>query len=311
MMRLSVRSSLDIVISSPLPLLPVSVSPSYEAEDAAAGADMDAAEREQRVEAERRLPAHLLAAGRERRALSVAPEDTLTKIPLSADAILLYLHQNFIELFAIKTAGVGAATFERQFEALESILDGLCAADRISTASFHYEQAASNGVEPGRLKELCALVAMRSVLFNFYLDESNKPPSTTATKNVWMPLHKPFVYKMNETRQKRSRVATLSSLRATLSLAQQALCGHRVQQALRVRGALRPTQGGQYQDEQLGCLCCCGRRSPRRRRRRRRRQCQCVQRSAAHRRDDEGHHNQRQQQQQQQQLRVRGKIRHN
>ena len=176
-----------------------------DAEDAAG--DIDATEREQRMEAERRLPAHLLAAGRERRALSVAPEDTLTKIPLSADAILLYLHQNFIELFAIKTAGVGAATFERQFEALESILDGLCAADRISTASFHYEQAASNGVEPGRLKELCALVAMRSVLFNFYLDESNKPPSTTATKNVWMPLHKPFVYKMNETRQKRSRVA--------------------------------------------------------------------------------------------------------
>jgi hypothetical protein len=68
------------------------------------------------IECEKRLPKKLKKFYRN--PLSSCPEEILTKIPMSSDSITLYLHQNYLELFSLKSTG---QPFDNTFDSLVSI----------------------------------------------------------------------------------------------------------------------------------------------------------------------------------------------
>ena len=158
-------------------------------------------------DAEKKLPKSLKKYYRD--PLNTQPEEILSKIPMSNDSITLYLHQNYIELFSLKSQG---QEFDETFDSLTSISEGFIHADQISAMSFNHELA--NG-QDNRLKEISTLVAIRSILFNFNFDsgdcdgdeKTKKTSRSSSSRNVWMPLYKPFIYKMIEMKNKRKKIA--------------------------------------------------------------------------------------------------------
>jgi hypothetical protein len=169
--------------------------------------NLDAKEIKLLFEAEKKLPKHLKKFYRD--PLSTQPEEILSKIPMSNDSITLYLHQNYLELFSLKSQ---SKQFDETFDSMVSICDGFIHADQISSMSFNSESA--NG-QNNRLKDISTLVAIRSILFNFNFDsdgfdgdeETKKTKRTSTNKNIWMPLYKPFIYKLIEMKNKRKKIA--------------------------------------------------------------------------------------------------------
>ncbi|CAF0863650.1 unnamed protein product [Brachionus calyciflorus] len=143
-----------------------------------------------------KMPKHLVQY--KRPVLSADPEDIYDKLPLSSDLILSYLHQNYIDIFNIKSS---SSNFDCQFEALDSINDSFIMSDIINKTSCLFESGTNTGTQEARLKEISASISIRSVLFNFYFSTENE------SKSLWMPLFKPFNSKLIEAKLKRKKMA--------------------------------------------------------------------------------------------------------
>lgn len=153
-------------------------------------------------EIEKTLPDHLKCY--ERVPMSVNPEDVYNKLNITPDLLILYLYQNYLELFNLKSKStMGTTDQHKQLDALSSMSDCFIHSDLISQKSVLVEPGS---VQEARRKEISSLVSIRSVLFNFYFDEA---PSTSksGTGGVWMPLFKPFHYKVNDSKLERKKAA--------------------------------------------------------------------------------------------------------
>ncbi|RMZ94310.1 cell cycle checkpoint RAD17-like, partial [Brachionus plicatilis] len=142
------------------------------------------------------IPKHL--ARFKRPHLNTDPEDIYDKLSLNSDLILSYLHQNYIDIFNIKSS---FADFETQFDALESINENFILSDIINNTSVLFESGSNTGSQEARLKEISASLSIRSVLFNFYFNSEND------SKSMWMPLFKPFNSKLMEAKLKKKKMA--------------------------------------------------------------------------------------------------------
>jgi hypothetical protein len=159
---------------------------------------------ENKVNVEKNLPEHLKQRKYERYPMSCDPEEVVKKIPLYSDSMLLYLHQNFLELFHIKceNSTLHRNNFDQTFESLDSIMNGFLVADQLNRTFTQCEY--TYNVQSGKLKEISSLMAIRSLLFNFNFDEE---PKSSRSRSAWMPLFKPFTNKVNELKAKRFRMA--------------------------------------------------------------------------------------------------------
>lgn len=135
--------------------------------------------------------------------LGTDPDDIYEKLPLSSDLILAYLHQNYADIFNAKSS---SADFEQKFAALGHISDSFIMADMINKKSGLFEISGS-GNQEARLKEISAVIAIRSVLFNFYFDSNAEKVDRSSSKSLWMPLYKPFNGKLIEAKLKRKKMA--------------------------------------------------------------------------------------------------------
>lgn len=113
----------------------------------------------------------------------------------------MYLHQNYLELYAIKSNCVDT---EHQLDTLIRFSDSFIQADMINSKLSLLDQSTS--VYNTKYKELPALISIRSVLFNFYLANEEKSNSSN-NKSLWMPLHKPYNYKCNQLKRQRKQLA--------------------------------------------------------------------------------------------------------
>jgi len=154
--------------------------------------------------AEKKLPAHLKKF--QTLPMTCEPEEIYNKIPISDETFTLYLHQNYIEIFNLKMSD---QSFERKFTALGAISDAFILADLLNARSFNFSDGNSS-VNETKLKEIATIATMRSVLFNFRKDLSNKETVDSKPKSIWMPLYKPFTQKIND--QKNQRVQQAEDL---------------------------------------------------------------------------------------------------
>ena len=167
-----------------------------------------------RHETEKQLPIHLKQF--EREPMNINPEDIYNKINLSPDLILMYLYQNYIEMFKAKSQAAGQ-TDEEKLKALCAISENFLASDLINQKSNLVELRSA---QDQRIKEISSLISMRSVLFNFNFVVESVSSSSHKGKGrggcasaggggggFWMPLYKPFNSKMNELRLKRKKLA--------------------------------------------------------------------------------------------------------
>jgi hypothetical protein len=136
------------------------------------------------------LAPNLIKMGKQRPQLSVCPEEVYSKIPLTTDSIILYLFQNFIELFAIKSQNSNVDVNDL-FQNMSSIYENFIISDFIKNNNDNYDCKLTN--------EMSAIISMRSILFNFYLPSSDKE-NKNGDKRIssWMPLRKPFNHNMLE-----------------------------------------------------------------------------------------------------------------
>ncbi len=149
---------------------------------------------------EAQLPANLKSQGLQRPPLFYDPDDILAKTPIGEELITLYLHQNYLELFALKSANL---SFDDTFQAIDSINENLMLADQINSSYSH-----SAGDYNYKAKEATGLLSIRSILFHTYIpDESKQSAKSTTGKGLWMPLHKPYTFKMLELRKKKKDTA--------------------------------------------------------------------------------------------------------
>jgi hypothetical protein len=141
--------------------------------------------------------------------MSVEPEDIYNKINISPDLTLMYLYQNYIDMYHLKSSASSKSDAEK-FDALSSMMDNFLQSDLINQRSNLVEM---NSVLDNRIKELSSLISIRSVLFHFNFEEASSSSSGRGGKSggggggVWMPLYKPFNAKMNELKQKRKKLA--------------------------------------------------------------------------------------------------------
>lgn len=133
-----------------------------------------------RAEGEIRLPAHLKQACQQRPALGFNTDELAAKIPLSADLIIAYLFQNYLDLFKVKAAAA-QTPFEQTFAALDSIAENFMCADFVSRKASTIDLG--SGAE-SKLKELASLVAIRSVLFNMWFGEIETEWATRQSKGL-------------------------------------------------------------------------------------------------------------------------------
>lgn len=129
-----------------------------------------------RVEGEKSLPAHLAKRGYQRPALAFNTDELAMKIPLSADLIIAYLFQNYLDLFKVKAA-TQRASFEQTFDALESIADNFMCADFVSRKAGLAD--VGYGSE-NKLKEISSLIVTRSLLFNMWLGDGGDNDSKSS-----------------------------------------------------------------------------------------------------------------------------------
>jgi hypothetical protein len=120
--------------------------------------------------------------------LNAVPEDVYSKLTLSTDSILLFLHQNYLEMFTDRSFDV----LEETFDGLIDISDSFCLSDLLTSRNANIEYS-SRSVN---LNELSAVISMRSILFNLYLPKQSK---SSGGKAAWKPLYKPYYNKCNET----------------------------------------------------------------------------------------------------------------
>lgn len=136
------------------------------------------AENRSRVEGEKSLPPHLAKRGLQRPALGFNTDELAAKIPLSADFIIAYLFQNYLELFKIKSM---SASFEQSFDALESISENFMCADQLSRKAGVCDLGC--GAE-SKMKEMSSLIAIRSILFNMWFgDRDNDNDFSKSSKS--------------------------------------------------------------------------------------------------------------------------------
>jgi hypothetical protein len=164
-----------------------------------------------KFEIERQLPPYLRKF--ERAPMSVSPEDIYNKINISPDLTLMYLYQNYLDMYNLKTMSSSMSDGEK-FDSLSSMMENFLHSDLINRRSNLVEM---HSVQDTRIKELSSLISIRSVLFHFNFEDTPTNSSTSMKRKsvsgggtgggVWMPLYKPFNAKMNETRQKRKKLA--------------------------------------------------------------------------------------------------------
>lgn len=148
------------------------------------------------IDVEDKLPKHLHSKYM-RKPLLYQPEDIFNKLPISEELTTLYLHQNYLELYGIKSQ----LDTESQLEALSRISDNFILSDLINCKLGLMEQSSS--VYNTKYKELPALISIRSVLFYSYFTSEEK----SSSKSLWMPLNKPYNYKCNELKRQRKQLA--------------------------------------------------------------------------------------------------------
>ena len=127
--------------------------------------------------------------------LNSVPEDVYSKLTLSTDSILLFLHQNYLEMFTDKSYDM----LDQAFDAMIDISDAFCLSDLLISrnSNIEYSNRSSN------LNELSAIISMRSVLFNLYFDKQKQQ----GNKGTWKPLYKPYFSKSNEIIKNRKQKA--------------------------------------------------------------------------------------------------------
>lgn len=147
---------------------------------------------------ENKLPAHLKT--KMRKPLAFSPEEVYGKLPLSSDSTMLFLNQNYLEMFRDRQYG----QLDQTFESLIDISESFCLADLLSSKNYCATDY-SNTSLINYLREYSSLISMRSMLFNSYIN--SEKCGETQQKGVWKPLHKPYYHKANETANQRKRSA--------------------------------------------------------------------------------------------------------
>jgi hypothetical protein len=125
---------------------------------------------------EDKLPAHLKKKYY-RKPLLYDPDEILSKTPVSEDLITLYLHQNYLDLFALRTAN---NSLDEKLESLIEINENFMLTDRIESSLN--KQDMSNHVSNLRYKELPALLSIRSILFHTYCSNDEKCVASNSSK---------------------------------------------------------------------------------------------------------------------------------
>jgi DNA polymerase III delta prime subunit len=133
--------------------------------------------------------------------LLYSPEDILSKLPISEEITVLYLHQNYLELYGIKSAN--SIDCETQLESLSKINDNFIASDIMNCKLQLLDQSTS--VYNTKHKEMPALLSIRSILFYSYFEKEDEKQKLNS-KSLWMPLHKPYNYKCNELKASRKNL---------------------------------------------------------------------------------------------------------
>ena len=156
------------------------------------------------IELENRLPKHLKK-NYFRKPLFYSPEDIISKLPISEEVTTMYLHQNYLELYGIKS---GSMDVDAQLNALSKITENFICSDLMNNKLNVIDQSSS--VYNTKHKEMPVLLSVRSVLFYTYLKEEDKSThsaNSSNNKSLWMPLHKPYTYKCNELKKQRHQAA--------------------------------------------------------------------------------------------------------
>jgi hypothetical protein len=115
--------------------------------------------------------------------LSQQPEDLYVKLSISSDTILLYLHQNYIDMFL----GRNYTLLDYTFESVISISESLVASDLLS------KHNKSNSFNNSHTSEYSSIIAMRALLFNLYLSEE-QIKANSASKSMLTANFIPLVY---------------------------------------------------------------------------------------------------------------------
>ncbi len=155
------------------------------------------------IETENKLPKNLKNKYF-RKPLFYSPEEIISKLPISEEITTMYLHQNYLELYGIKS---GSLDVDAQLNALSKITDNFICTDLMHNKLSIIDQSSS--VYNTKHKEMPVLLSVRSVLFYTYLKEEDKSTASTnnSNKSLWMPLHKPYTYKCNELKKQRFQAA--------------------------------------------------------------------------------------------------------
>lgn len=138
------------------------------------------------LEAEKRIKDLKL----QRKPLNSQPEDVYEKIPLSSDSLLLFLNQNYLEMFADRSQ----SELDRTFEALVSISEGFVLSDQLISRNGKTSDYSNTNVM-STSREFSSLITMRQILFSSYTE---KDKNESSNKGTWKPLYKPYHYKVNE-----------------------------------------------------------------------------------------------------------------
>lgn len=83
---------------------------------------------DERFNWEKKLPKHLMKKY-ERPPLASNPDEIYDKLPLSSDSIMSYLHQNYADIFNVKSS---SADFDQKFDALNAISENFINSDIIN-----------------------------------------------------------------------------------------------------------------------------------------------------------------------------------
>jgi hypothetical protein len=125
--------------------------------------------------------------------LNAVPEDVYSKLTLSTDSILLFLHQNYLEMFTDRSYTV----LDETFDGLSDINDAFCLSDLLTSRNSNIEYSSRSAC----LNELSAVVSMRALMFNLYTTQpkqQKQQQSQQQNKGMWKPLYRPYYNKSNE-----------------------------------------------------------------------------------------------------------------
>jgi cell cycle checkpoint protein len=135
-----------------------------------------------------------------RKPLAFSPEDVHAKLPLSSDSTMLFLNQNYLEMFRDRPF----AQLDQTFESLIDISESFCLADLLSSKNYCAVDYSNTSLIT-YLREYSSIISMRSMLFNSY--KNSDTCGETQQKGLWKPLHKPYYHKANDTINQRKRNA--------------------------------------------------------------------------------------------------------